>query len=119
MAETINWLLAGFTIWFMLIAGAVGWLVGHIQGSTWGLRQVERLIQGRGEGGKTVYIRPPGLTQQEQAAWVRAIHEVDREATFRQMLGLETFCCILCEGEPTYELLCGLCVADNNLARKQ
>lgn len=119
MADVVTWTLVVFNGGFLWIGVLIGYLIGHIRGSQWGLDHVRRLIRGRSEDGqKNVYIRPPGLTQSEQHAWIRAIYEVDREATSRQLLGLETFCCVECEREPTYELLCGLCEADNNMTRR-
>jgi len=116
MVETINWLAVTFDSAFLWIGVMLGYLIGHIRGSQWGLDHVQTLVRGRSEDGKkTVYVRPSNLTQQEQAAWVHAIQEVDRDATHRQMLGLETFCCVECEKEPTYELLCSLCIADERL----
>ena len=77
----------------------------------------KRLLEQRAALG-AVYECPPGLSQERQAAWVRAVWEVECPGgglylpPFNRMRGLQTFACTLCGTEPTYTLACGLCQVD-------
>lgn len=68
------------------------------------------------------YECPPGLSQEQQAAWVRSVWEIECPGStlylppYHRMRGLQTFTCTLCGREPTYTLACGLCQVDRGQA---
>ncbi len=92
----------------------VGYILGRIHVAQKAMVRVQRFLRSvRNNGKRTIYTRPPALTQEEQVAWLLAVQEVDPGVTDRQLLGLDTFCCVECKTEPTHEMLCALCVADH------
>lgn len=75
-------------------------------------RTVRGLLRRPPAVNRTVYVRPHGcVTQQEQSAWMRAVREVEPDVLISQMRGIDTFCCVECGTEPTYELRCSRCIA--------